>query len=95
MRQAQDLPKFNGNMDRCSLWKQKAMITMGSNMWTKVINADSPPTNPDVVIISNDIYWSLAHALSGGHSSSIINDYCDSASNGDGDGYTAWYALVK
>ena len=35
---------------------KKAMIIMGSNMWTKVINANSPPTNQDDVIISNDIY---------------------------------------
>ena len=68
---------------------------MGTNTWTTLINADSLPTDPDSIKICNDFYCSLAQALSDEHSSSIIDDYCDSAPNGDGDGYTAWHALVK
>ena len=68
---------------------------MGSYKWTRVINADSQPTDPDSIRISNDIYWSLAQALSDDHSSSIKDDYCYFTPNGDCNGYTAWHALVK
>ena len=64
-------------------------------MWTKVINSKNPLMKPVDIRISNDIYWALTSALEDDDKNTTINEFCDTAQNGDGDGYSAWHALVK
>ena len=91
LRQAQGFLKFRGDIKIVAL----ATIKMSPNLWMKVINSENPPMKLIDNRFSEDIYWALTSALKDDHKYATISEFCDTAQNGDGDGYSAWHALVR
>ena len=92
-RYLKDLPVFTGGLGNWIPWKQQVLLVAGINAWTPVLNLLEAPTSGTNLIISNEIYWSLAQATNNSCVHHIVSQFQKAASNCGGDGWTAWKAL--